>query len=69
MTPRARLRERMIQDLVRRNRDVNEASLAGIDAFLKQKFNPKHSGSPRTRSPTGTATSKHSVEGQGQGAG
>jgi len=43
MTARDRLRERKIQELKRRGRPVNEASLAAVEAELRLKFNsPSH---------------------------
>jgi hypothetical protein len=59
---RERLRERMIQDLKRRGRPVNEASLAGIDAKIRQKFRDGRESS-HSRSPGGTAATGASGKG------
>ena len=60
---RERLRERMIQDLKRRGRPVNEASLAGIDAKIRQKFRDGRESS-HSRSPGGTAATGASGKGE-----
>lgn len=68
MNLKERWRERKIQELKRRGRPVNEATLAGIEAELRVKFN-----SPRTaRTGTGTsaggkAEEAHGAAGEGEG--
>ena len=63
MTARDRLRERKIQELKRRGRPVDEASLAAVEAELRLQFN-----SPRTmRGITGCKVEEQGGEEQSGG--